>query len=423
MDLASKLFKGDRTVWVIFMLLCFVSLVEVYSATSTLAYKHEHFWAPIMRHGTYLLLGAGLVLFIHNIPNRFFSAAIILFPVSVVMLALTPFIGIEANEAHRWLPFMGVTIQPSEFAKLACIVSVAFILSRKQEMISLNKKFWIILVVVGIICGFILFENLSTAVILFAVCFLMMFVGQMPIKRMLLLFGVLVILILLFISLVKVMPEKYIPDRFGTWKSRIDHFGKEENNEDKFVITDGDDYQVKLAKVAIARGGLIGKMPGRSTQRDYLPQAYSDFIYAIIIEEMGLIIGGIGVLALYVILMFRVAIIARKCEKDFPKYLSLGCGLLIVIQAFINMAVAVNLIPVVGQPLPLISRGGTSTVLTCIYFGIILSVSRFSAGMNNGEDEESEIEDVELDEGEELVVDIQGMGENQETIIERREGS
>jgi cell division protein FtsW len=386
MDLASKLFKGDRSVWVIFMLLCFVSLVEVYSASSTLAYKQPYFWAPIMKHGTYLFLGAGLVLFIHNIPNRFFSIAIILLPVSVIMLAVTPFIGVEANDAHRWLSFMGITFQPSEFAKLACIVFVAFVLSRRQEVFTKDKKFWIILIGVGVTCAFIILDNFSTAFLLFLVCFLMMFVGQMPWKKMALLLGCLIILL---ISFIKFMPEKYIPDRFDTWKSRVDNFGKEED-KNKFVITDGDDYQVKLAKVAIARGGFLGQLPGRSTQRDYLPQAYSDFIYAIIIEEMGLILGGIGVLMLYVFLMFRVAIIARKCEKQFPKYLSLGCGLLIVIQAFINMAVAVNLIPVTGQPLPLISRGGTSTILTCVYFGIILSVSRFSAGMDPLDEQKEE---------------------------------
>jgi len=148
---------------------------------------------------------------------------------------------------------------------------------------------------------------------------------------------------------------------------------------------------VSHASIAIARGGIFGKLPGRSVQRDFLPQAYSDFIYAIIIEELGLT-GGIFVLLLYVVLMFRVAIIARRCEKLFPKYLVLGCGLIIVIQAFINMAVAVQLMPVTGQPLPLISRGGTSTVLTCVYFGIILSVSRFGAGMGNNEDEENDVE-------------------------------
>ncbi|MDR2147527.1 MAG: FtsW/RodA/SpoVE family cell cycle protein [Tannerella sp.] len=409
MGLASKLFKGDRSIWVIFMLLCFVSLVEVYSATSTLAYKQTYFWGPIVRHGSFLLAGAGLVLLIHNIPNRFFSVGIILLPVSILLLILTPLIGIETNEAHRFLSFMGFTFQPSEFAKLGSIMFTSFILSRKPEMFTKNNKFWIISVGVLVTCGAIVLENFSTAFLLFSVCFLMMFVGQIPIKKLGLLLGVLLLAGILFISSLQILPEKYIPERFATWSLRIENFRKnsnKENAENKYVITTGSDYQEKLAKVAIANGGLFGKLPGRSTQRDYLPQAYSDFIYAIIIEEMGLVFGGIGVLILYIFLMFRVAIIARKCEKQFPKYLALGSGLLIVTQAFINMAVAVNLIPVTGQPLPLISRGGTSTMLTCIYFGIILSVSRFGAGMGN-EDETPQIEDVELDEGEELVVDRQ----------------
>ncbi|MDR2776201.1 MAG: FtsW/RodA/SpoVE family cell cycle protein [Tannerella sp.] len=391
MELVNKLFKGDRSVWIIFMFLCLVSLVEVYSATSTLAYRNVYFWMPIMRHARFLFIGFAAVLVLHNIPSRYYSLAILLLPVSIIMLFVTPFIGVSANDAHRWLSFMGIQFQPSEFAKLACIVFVAFMLS-KQERFTPDKTFWIILVGVGLTCALILPENFSTAFLLFAICFLMMIVGQAPLKKLLLLFATLMLLGGLVFVLLRFMPQnvahKYLPDRFMTWKGRIDDFGKNKD-ENKYVITD-DNFQVNHAKIAIARGGIFGKLPGRSVQRDILPQAYSDFIYAIIIEEMGLVIGGLGVLMLYVFLMFRVAIIARRCEKLFPKYLALGCGLLIVIQAFINMAVAVNLIPVTGQPLPLISRGGTSTMLTCLYFGIILSVSRFGAGMGDEDDEEEE---------------------------------
>jgi cell division protein FtsW len=386
-ELVSKLFKGDRSVWIIFMFLCLVSLVEVYSATSTLAYRNVYFWSPIVRHARFLFIGFAAVLVLHNIPSRYYSLAILLLPVSIIMLFVTPFIGVSANDAHRWLSFMGIQFQPSEFAKLACIVFVAFMLS-KQERFTPDKTFWIILTGVGLTCVLIFPENFSTAFLLFVVCFLMMMVGQAPLKKMVLLFVTLVLLGGLIFALLRFIPQdvahRYLPDRFMTWKGRIDDFGKNKD-ENKYVITD-DNFQVNHAKIAIARGGILGKLPGRSVQRDILPQAYSDFIYAIIIEEMGLVIGGLGVLMLYVFLMFRVAIIARRCEKLFPKYLALGCGLLIVIQAFINMAVAVNLIPVTGQPLPLISRGGTSTMLTCLYFGIILSVSRFGAGMGDEED-------------------------------------
>jgi cell division protein FtsW len=396
MELTGKLFKGDRSVWIIFMFLCLVSLVEVYSASSTLAYRNTYFWTPIARHATFLFMGFAAVLVLHNIPSRYYSLMILLLPVSVVMLLVTPFIGVSANDAHRWLSFMGIQFQPSEFAKLACIVFVAFMLS-KQERFTPDRTFWIILTGVGLTCALIFPENFSTAFLLFTVCFLMMIVGQAPWKKILWLFAVLALLGGLAFALLRFMPEeaavKYLPDRFQTWKGRIDDFGKNKDGN-KYVIT-GDNFQVSHAKIAIARGGLLGKMPGRSVQRDVLPQAYSDFIYAIIIEEMGLVVGGAGVLILYVFLMFRVAIIARRCEKLFPKYLALGCGLLIVIQALTNMAVAVNLIPVTGQPLPLISRGGTSTMLTCLYFGIILSVSRFGAGMGNGAEAENEAEDHE----------------------------
>ncbi len=405
MGLVNKLFRGDRSVWIIFMFLCLVSLVEVYSATSTLAYKNIHFWTPIVRHASFLLIGFAAVILLHNIPSKYYSAAIILLPVSMVMLLLTPFIGVSANDAHRWLSFMGIQFQPSEFAKLACIVFVAFMLS-KQERFTPDRTFWIVFIVVGITCLLIFPENFSTAFLLFIVCFLMMFVGQAPWKKMTLLLAGLVLFGGLTFASFRLMPDEFaknhLPSRFLTWKGRIDDFGKDKG-ENKYVIND-DNFQVNHAKIAIARGGLLGKLPGRSVQRDFLPQAYSDFIYAIIIEEMGLIIGGIGVMMLYVFLMFRVAIIARRCEKLFPKYLALGCGLLIVIQAFINMAVAVNLIPVTGQPLPLISRGGTSTMLTCFYFGIILSVSRFGAGMGEEADEE-EAESSEAEEIDSVIVE------------------
>lgn len=391
MGLAGRLFKGDRSVWIIFMFLCLVSLVEVYSATSTLAYKNTHFWAPIVRHATFLLMGFAAVLLLHNIPSKYYSVAIILLPVSIILLFITPFIGVNTNEAYRFMSFLGIQFQPSEFAKLACIVFVAFMLS-KQDRFTPGKTFWIILIGVGLTCLLILPENFSTAFLLFVVCFLMMVVGQAARKRMTALFVVLVASGVLLFVVVRSVPDdfvkKYMPNRAVTWIERVKDFGRDKG-ENKYIIND-DNYQVSHAKIAIARGGLLGKLPGRSVQRDFLPQAYSDFIYAIIIEEMGLIIGGIGVMMLYVFLMFRVAIIARRCEKLFPKYLALGCGLLIVIQAFINMAVAVNLIPVTGQPLPLISRGGTSTMITCFYFGMILSVSRFGAGMGDEEKTDEE---------------------------------
>ena len=414
MELANKLFKGDRVIWIIFMFLFLVSVIEVFSATSTIAYRQSNFWAPIMRHASFLIVGFFSMLVIQNIPCRFLSGLIILLPISIILLFVTPFIGVSANDAHRWLDLFGFQFQPSEFAKLSSIVFVAFMLSRRSKFTE-KTIFTSILVGVGIACFLILPENFSTAVMLFGVCYLMMFIGQVPFKKMAKLTGVLILSMSLFLLLLINMPKniaEHLPKRFETWQARIERFFKPDKAEDTnatFKITD-DNFQETHAKIAIARGGLIGQMPGHGQQRDFLPQAYSDFIYAIIIEELGFI-GGMGVLALYVILMFRVGIIARRCDKLFPKYLVLGCGLLIVIQALANMAVAVDLIPVTGQPMPLVSRGGTSTVMSCIYFGIILSISRFGAGM--GEDISTpagEIEDTANQE------DIEDQNEEMKTV-------
>lgn len=394
MDLASKLFRGDRVIWIIFMFLCLVSVIEVFSATSTIAYKNANHWAPIVRHATFLLGGFVLVLLLHNVPCRFFPAFILLLPVSVLMLIATPFVGINANDAHRWLEIFGIQFQPSEFAKLASVVFIAFLLSKRGRF-SDDQIFKYILIGVGTTCVLILPENFSTAFMLFGVCFLMMFIGQLPLRKLGKLAGVLLLALVLFIGLLRYTPAgvtQYLPDRFATWQARLERFfeGHESDTDENGVykITD-DNYQVSHAKIAIARGGVFGQMPGHGQQRDFLPQAYSDFIYAIIIEELG-VVGGVFVLLLYIMLLVRVGMIARKCEKTFPKYLVLGCGLLIVVQALANMAVAVNLIPVTGQPMPLVSRGGTSTVISCIYFGIILSVSRFGANIGNEEEEQPE---------------------------------
>lgn len=395
MDLTNKLFKGDRVIWVIFMFLCLISIVEVFSASSTIAYKQANHWGPIVRHTSFLLGGAAMMLVMNHVHYRFFSSFIVLLPISILFLLITPFVGVELNDAHRWLDIGGVQFQPSEIAKLSCVVFVAFMLS-KREKFTEDQIFNYILIGVGVTCVFILPENFSTAIMLFAICFMLMFVGQLPFWKLAKLASVLILFALLFLVLLKITPEdvakQYLPDRFVTWKARLESFKGSRIDETiaEYKITD-ENFQVSHAKIAIARGGVLGKLPGHSQQRDFLPQAYSDFIYAIIIEELG-IAGGIFVLLLYITLLVRVGMIARKCEKLFPKILVLGCGLLIVVQALANMAVAVNLIPVTGQPLPLISRGGTSTVITCFYFGIILSISRFGAKM--GESDSSIEEEV-----------------------------
>jgi cell division protein FtsW len=241
-----------------------------------------------------------------------------------------------------------------------------------------------ILIGTGIICALIFTNNGSTALLLFSVVQMMMFVGQVSFVRLLKFWGILVAIGSLMVALLYFAPEgamDYLPDRAHTWKGRVERFFDPAPSVSfepgKAVNIDDDDYQVVHAKIAIARGGLLGQFPGNGQQRDFLPQAYSDFIYAIIIEEMGFLLGGVLVLFLYIVLLVRVGVIARKCEKLFPKFLVMGCGLLFVAQALTNMAVAVDLIPVTGQPLPLISKGGTSTLINCAYIGMILSVSRY----------------------------------------------
>lgn len=379
-EFGHKIFKGDKVIWSVFIILCIISLIEIFSATSTIVYRQQNQFGPILRHTMFLIGGVGIILLIHNIPYRFFSSLIFVLLGAIVLLILTPFIGESVNNADRWISIMGFTIQPSEIAKISLMGTIAFLLSKQNGHNDGILFKWMIGLMI-VVCGIIAVDNLSTAVLLFGVCYLLMFIGNVKITRLLKVAGVGIAIILLFVLLLNIIPESWTDsgplNRLGTWQNRITHFGeaKEMTEEEYFTITD-ENYQVAHAKIAISNGGVFGVFPGNSTERDFLPQAYSDFIYAIIIEEMGLL-GGMFVLLLYLVILIRGGIIARKTEKLFPKYLVMGSALMLSIQAFINMGVAVNLIPVTGQPLPLISRGGTSTLITCAYFGLILSADRF----------------------------------------------
>src|SRR5690554_2635023 len=379
-EFGHKIFKGDKVIWSVFIILCIISLIEIFSATSTIVYRQQNQFGPILRHTMFLIGGVGIILLIHNIPYRFFSSLIFVLLGAIVLLSLTPFIGESVNNADRWISIMGFTIQPSEIAKISLMGTIAFLLSKQNGHNDGILFKWMIGLMI-VVCGIIAVDNLSTAVLLFGVCYLLMFIGNVKITRLLKVAGGGIAIILLFVLLLNIIPESWTDsgplNRLGTWQNRITHFGeaKEMTEEEYFTITD-ENYQVAHAKIAISNGGVFGVFPGNSTERDFLPQAYSDFIYAIIIEEMGLL-GGMFVLLLYLVILIRGGIIARKTEKLFPKYLVMGSALMLSIQAFINMAVAVNLIPVTGQPLPLISRGGTSTLITCAYFGLILSADRF----------------------------------------------
>jgi cell division protein FtsW len=359
------------------MFLCLISIVEVYSASSTLTFRTD-FYRPIMKHTLFLLAGLGVVLLIHKCNPKWFSIAVIGLPIAWFLLIVTKMIGSSTNDAQRFLKIFGFSFQPSELAKLCLIGTTAFFLS-KYNKTKKNIFYNIILCVAAITCGIILLDNFSTAILLFLVIVIMLFIGQIPFKQLLKLGLICAVIGVAFVSFIRFTPTdimKSVFPRGATWQARMDrHFQEDEAKAGEYVITDAN-LQVSHANIAVARGKLFGNLPGNSRERDFLPQAYSDFIFAIIIEEMGLV-GGIFVLSLYVFLFIRAGIIAGRCEKLFPKYLVIGCALLLVVQALANMAVAVNLIPVTGQPLPLVSRGGTSTLVTCAFVGIILSVSRY----------------------------------------------
>lgn len=381
-----KHIKGDATIWIVFIALCVISIVEMYSASSTLAYKAASYTAPMFRHVSFLLLGAVLAVLVHFIPLSFIRLISYLgLALSFVMLIWVLFRGTTENDATRWLVIAGVQFQPSELAKLSVIIVSADFISRIKNPATDEKKyFWSTIVLLAIICPLILLENFSTAILLFAVVFTMLFIGRVSYKRLGLVAGSLLLLVFLGIVAIKIVPQEKMPsafDRAYTWTARIDRFADDKDNDiDKYVIND-ENLQVQHGRIAIARGGVFGVFPGNSVERDYLPQAYSDFIYAIIVEETGLF-GGIFVILLYLILLFRAGRIATKSPTVFPAVLVIGLSLMIVVQAFVSMSVATSLGPVTGQPLPLISRGGTSILITCIYFGIIFGVTRQIQAVN-----------------------------------------
>ena len=386
MDLLRNLFKGDRVIWIIFLCLCLISIIEVFSAASTLTYKTGDHWGPITQHSIILMVGVFIVILIHNINYKWFQVfPVFLVPISAALLAFVMLMGVitgdRVNGAARWMSFFGIQFQPSELAKKAVIIAVSFILSKTQTEDGANSKaFKYIMIITGFICALIAPENLSTAALLFGVVFLMMYIGKVAIRKLLSLMGVIMLCGGLMVAITLVVPEDTnIPflHRLATWKSRIVGFAdpKEDVPAAKFDIDK--DAQIAHANIAIASSNVIGKMPGNSVQRDFLSQAFSDFIFAIIIEELGLL-GGAFVVILYIWLLIRAGRIAQKCERTFPAFLVMGIALMLVSQAIMNMCVAVGLFPVTGQPLPLISKGGTSTLINCVYIGMILSVSRYT---------------------------------------------
>ena len=405
MNKISNLFKGDKVVWMIFFILCLVSIIEVFSASSFLTFKGGSYLGPLIRHTFYILLGVLTMIVIVNIPCKYFK--VFTFPylfVSFVLLIAVYFIGESTNGANRWISIAGVNFQPSELAKGALVLAVAQILSAMQTDKGADKQaFTLVMITCAFIIPLIFVENLSTAALLSFVVFCMMIVGRVPFSQLGKLVGVVVIIASLALASIMlfgndkkemtaegkaktelvdstVAEEKEdknmissVLHRMDTWKGRINEFFAPEVAPEDYDLDRK--AQVAHANIAIVKSNGIGRGPGNSEERDFLSQAFSDFIYAIIIEEMG-IAGAALVAILYVILFWRAGAIARNCANTFPAYLAMGIGMLLVVQAMFNMAVAVGMAPVTGQPLPLISRGGTSTVMNCVYIGVLLSISK-----------------------------------------------
>ncbi len=364
----KKYFRGDAIIWAVIIALSIFSLLAVYSSTGSLAYKYQGGDTSyyVIKHAILLLFGLVIIFITHKIHFKYFSRlSQVLLVIATFLLVLTLFIGISINSATRWLviPGIGLTFQTSDFAKLALIMYLARMLSLKQNIIKdFNRAFIPVLIPVLVTCMLILPYNLSTSIILFVSSFILMFIGRISF-RYLFTFGA-IVAVITGIFVILAISNKW-EGRAGTWRNRIESFVNRDSNEH---------YQVDQSKIAIVSGGLIKVRPGKSVQRNFLPLPYSDFIYAIIIEEYGLA-GGIIIMFLYLYLLFRAGVIIRKSTRTFPAFLAMGLTILIVVQAMVNMAVAVNILPVTGQPLPMISMGGTSMIFTCIAFGIILSVS------------------------------------------------
>ncbi len=361
--------RGDRTIWMIIAVLSLFSLLAVYSASGWEAWRVRGGNTTVMfvSHMVRLAFGLFLIYLCHLLHYRQYQrVAPILILISIPLLAITLFFGRNINDAPRWIGLFGFSFQPSEMAKIALIIYIARELTRKQDYISSFKDAFLpIIVPVLIICGLIAPANLSTAMVLFVTCIMLMFIGRVSAKYIFLLGLLGVVVFAGLVAVGKLYPEANLV-RVDTWVSRMQ----------EFLHSEDGGYQVQQAKIAIAKGGIIGKGPGNSIIRNFLPYAHADFIYAIICEEYGLL-GGSVILALYVMLFLRNVKLVTKSPKAFGAFLAIGLSLLLTVQALANIAVNVNLVPATGLTLPMISMGGTSMLFTCISLGMILSVSKF----------------------------------------------
>jgi cell division protein FtsW len=382
--------KGDKVIWAVVVLLVVVSLLAVYSSTGLLAYKMYKGNTEIylFKQFAFIVVGVLIIYFAHQVNYIIYSkVAKILFLVSIPLLVYTLFFGVKLNEGSRWirLPIINMTFQTSDLAKLALFMYLSRLLSKKQEVIKdFQRGFLPVIIPIAVVCVLIAPANLSTALLVGATSLMLLFIGRVSAKHLFLIFGIVLIPVFLLVGAAVIRHKKDLGPaekirtesgsglfvRMDTWINRVDAFmygGKESNDDDS--------YQVNQAKIAIANGGVIGLGPGNSRQRNFLPHPYSDFIYAIIIEEYGLA-GGACIIFIYLIFLYRSIRIFKKCPFAFGAFLALGLSFTLVIQAIVNMAVNVNLFPVTGVTLPLVSMGGSSFLFSCLAIGIILSVAR-----------------------------------------------
>jgi cell division protein FtsW len=368
----AKTFKGDRAIWGLIVLFMIYSLLAVYSSSVGVAFRSYGGNTTYFLRSQFfmLVLSVAIIVVVHYLPYRiYFSMAGIILLISMGLLVLTFVFGSRVNEATRWLviPGTGFRLQTSDVAKVALVLYLARTLAKYQDKLDnffLVTKY--LLVPVAIVCALIMPENLSTAVMVFGMSMVILFVGRVPIKFIFTYVGLAIVAVIIFAMLLMAFTKS---NRVQVWKNRIENYFSGEEDPDG-------DYQANQAKIAISTGGLFGKMPGKSTQRNMLPQSNSDFIFAIIIEEYGLIFGAVPLILAYLILFFRGVTIAKKCDTAFPAFLVLGLIIMITVQAMINMMVAVGLFPVTGQTLPMVSWGRTSVLVMSFSIGAILSVSR-----------------------------------------------
>ena len=393
-----QLLNGDRTIWAMVFILCAISLIEVFSASSRLTFGKSSFLTPIISHAIHLGMGLGVMYVLHILHYKWYRAfPIILVPVSIGLLAFLSIQSAASSGAERWINLGFFQLQPSELGKIAVIMAVASWLSKLKpdDELSQANTFWKILALTGVVCALIVGENLSTAVLLAGVIFVMMILGGIAWRRMLTLTGIalaagiVAVVILLFVPAQTIRDSKLIPSRATTWQARLQDFfqpGSEGTPTayEYAKLVAPEKPQETHANIAIATSNILGKGPSNSVERDYLQEASCDFIYAIIIEELGMA-GGIVVMLVYMILLFRVGRIANRCKEKYPVFLAMGLGMLLGLQAFINMSVAVGLFPVTGQPLPLISKGGTSVLMTSFCIGMLLGISNALQKEESGE--------------------------------------